>query len=433
MFEVHTLNVSIELWGVAFCIIGIASTLLFSRAQVNYRQLIIAGFALEMVAAGGDAIAGIFRGQSGGLAWVATHIGNAATFIGGFLLLGVITSYACVRIHEAGGSRYKTWDTIVRVGAIAMCVLTVLGAFYYIDDANIYHRSDWYWISMVFTVVVGLTNAVIISMNARKLHRTATACMLFYAIAPLVASIIQVAIYGPNFLVMASVISLIILFFEMQGHSANLLVEQKTALAQARAEATESRIAVMVSQIQPHFLFNTLDTIYGLCDEDAQLAKKAIASFSRYLRTNLNSLKRTTPVPIETEMEHVRTYLELERMSDEDRVEYEIDLAARGFAVPTLSIQTLVENAVKHGIGEREQGGHVTVSTRELEDEYTVSIVDDGVGFAPDEIDYDADHVGIENTRSRLAAMCGGSLDVQSEPGCGTTVTIHIPKEARGQ
>ena len=187
----------------------------------------------------------------------------------------------------------------------------------------------------------------------------------------------------------------------------------------------------MVSQIQPHFLFNTLDTIYGLVDEDTEKAKEAIASFSRYLRGNLDSLKHVTPVPIEREMEHVRTYLELERMSDEGRLDYEFDIQATGFLVPALAVQTLVENAVKHGLGERENGGSVIVRTREQATVYTVAVIDNGVGFDVESLREDQG-VGIANTRARLASMCGGELDVHSEPGVGATVVLYVPKDSGG-
>ena len=136
---------------------------------------------------------------------------------------------------------------------------------------------------------------------------------------------------------------------------------------------------------------------------------------------------------IEAELEHLRTYLELERMSDEERVRYELDIQATGFNVPTLSVQTLVENAVKHGLGGRERGGKVTVRTRERQGEYTVAVIDNGVGFDPEAIPASAGHeqVGLANTRARLAAMCNATLEIVSNPGVGTSVIMHIPKSMK--
>lgn len=310
-----------------------------------------------------------------------------------------------------------------------MIGLTLLGAFYHIDEANVYHRSDWYVLSQGFVLLVSSVNGVRVWLCRRSLGELTVACLLFLCLIPALSAVAQTFVYGVNFNVVASVMGTAVVFLEMQWHSSRMLQRRTEELAAARVEASESRIQAMVSQIQPHFLFNTLDTIYGLVDEDQNLAKEAIASFSRYLRTNLDSLRHARPVPIEREMEHVRTYLELERMSDEDRLTYELDMQATGFGVPALSVQTLAENAVKHGLGGRERGGHVTVRTREHLGEYIVAVIDDGVGFTEEDV-AESKGVGIANTRGRIAAMCGGTLEVTSEPGRGTTAILHVPKTA---
>lgn len=428
MFDIREINIVIELWCMMFCVIGIVCALMLVRRQTRYRGIVVTCFALEFIAAGGDAAAGIYRGQTDELAWYAVHIGNFATFACSFLLLAAITHYVCARIDEATGHTYRPWHVLVILSSIAMCALAANGMFYTIDAGNLYVRNDLYWVSLAYAVFVSLVNAALILRYNEELEALMFAFLLVYAVVPILAAFVQVYAYGLNFIILIGAFGSLALFLEMQIHMSRRLARRTKQLVRAEAEANESRVAVMVSQIQPHFLFNTLDTIYGLCDEDVEQAKAAIASFSRYLRTNLDSLKRTTPVPIETEMKHVQTYLELEQMSDAHRISYDLDMRATGFAVPTLSVQTLAENAVKHGLGAKEDGGTVRVSTDELPDEFTVTIVDDGVGFDPTALDTKGMHVGIENTRSRLAAMCDGTLDIESEPGHGATVVMHIPK-----
>jgi len=424
LFDVRELNIAIELWGVAFCALGIACALMFARSNAYYRNLLIALFSLELVSAGGDAVAGLFRGQEGALAWAMTHAGNLLTFFGSFLLVGVLATYICVRIEDAGGRPYTWWRRASHVAAVAMCVLAALGLFYYIDASNLYHRTDFYWAAAAFSVAVNGVNTALVALNARNLGWRAVVCLLFCSLTPMLASIPQAFLYGLNFVMVAAVLGLVVLFLEMQSHAAH-------EMAAREREAAESRMAVMVSQIQPHFLFNSLDTIYGLVGEDEAKAKTAIVDFSRYLRANLESLKRTTPVPIETELRHVRTYLELEQMSDEGRLEFEIDAKAGGFLVPALSVQTLAENAAKHGVGQSERGGHIAVRTFEEGDAFVVQVTDDGAGFDPAQLE-STEGIGIANTRARLEAMCGGALDVKSEPGAGTVAIVRVPKRAEG-
>ena len=431
MFGVRELNVAIELWGVAFCAVGIASAFLLARADSRYRRLVAGMFAAVLIMAGGDAIAGIFRAQEDGFAWAMTHVGNLATYWGAFFLLVFLTKYLGARIQEAGGPDLGNWVLGVGIASAAMAVFALLGLFYYIDESNTYHRSDWYWIAQAFAIVVSLVNGALLWRWRKGLGNSAMVCMLFLVIMPALSSVVQMFVYGLNLNMMASCVGIVVVFMEMQRYSSAVLLLRTEELSRSRVEVSESRIAVMVSQIQPHFLFNTLDTIYGLVDEDTEKAKEAIASFARYLRTNLDSLKHMQPVPIEREMGHVRTYLELEHMSDEDRFNYEIDMQATGFNVPALSVQTLVENAVKHGLSKSEPGGMLFVRTREQANEYTVAVIDDGVGFDVGEIQ-NAEGIGLANTRARLSAMCNGSLDISSEPGAGTTVVMHIPKEGGG-
>lgn len=194
-------------------------------------------------------------------------------------------------------------------------------------------------------------------------------------------------------------------------------------------ELQKSRVAIIRSQIQPHFLYNTIDSIYHLCEKNPQQAQQTLRDFSEYLRMNLTSLERKAPIPFEAELKHIQTYLALEKMSSDDELNYVFDIETVAFSLPALSVQPLVENAVKHGVGKKAGGGTVTLRTREYADRYEVTVCDDGVGFDPPVTPEDERlHIGIENTRQRLSAICGGTLNITSRPGFGTTAVVTIPK-----
>mgnify|MGYP007069891542 CR=1 FL=1 len=159
--EIRDLNISIELWSMAFCAVCIVCCLMLIRVRSRQRGLIVLGLALEFVAAGCDALAGIFRGQEGQLAWAATHVGNAASFVACFFLLATLTSYLCLRIESAGGPRYRRWELAAWAFAVVMGVLTLAGAHFYIDDANVYHRGAGYWMIPAYVVAVNGVNAVL--------------------------------------------------------------------------------------------------------------------------------------------------------------------------------------------------------------------------------------------------------------------------------
>ena len=200
-----------------------------------------------------------------------------------------------------------------------------------------------------------------------------------------------------------------------------------------KKELYEAKVSVMVSQIQPHFMYNALSSIAMMCTIDPETAQEATVTFADYLRGNMDSLKQTAPVPFEMELEHLKKYLYIEQLRFGKKLQVEYDLPVMNFRVPMLSIQPLVENAVKHGVGMKKKGGTVVISTRETDTAYQVIIRDDGVGFDPDakkEPD-GRSHVGMENTRKRLMDLCGAGIITESVIGEGTTVTITLLKDVQ--
>lgn len=196
-----------------------------------------------------------------------------------------------------------------------------------------------------------------------------------------------------------------------------------------KEELEQSRIAVMLSQIQPHFLYNSLTSVMDLCDRNPKEAKAAIADFADYLRANLSSLKTENLIPFETELAHIEKYLRLEKLRFGDELQVVYDIQCRDFMLPALSVQPLIENAVKHGVGQKIGGGTVTLHTSENDREYLIRIGDDGVGFEEGEYAHDGGtHVGIENVKKRLDMMANATLEVESKKGEGTIARILIPK-----
>ena len=197
-----------------------------------------------------------------------------------------------------------------------------------------------------------------------------------------------------------------------------------------KAKLTESRIATMISQIQPHFIYNTLGTIEQLCITEPKEASKLVRNFSLYLRGNFSELDNVKPIRFSQEMNHVKHYTDIEQVRFPDMT-IQYDLRSVEFLLPALSVQPLVENAIKHGLMGLEEGGIVTISAFETETSYVVEVTDDGVGFDMNAGYDETKHVGIKNIRGRIEAMCGGTLAIESEIGKGTKATIRIPKEGQ--
>ena len=189
----------------------------------------------------------------------------------------------------------------------------------------------------------------------------------------------------------------------------------------------QQRVKIMMSQIQPHFLYNTLSTIQALCRVNPEKAFDTLEMFGTYLRQNLDSLDQPNLIPFRKELEHTQVYAEIEQIRFPSiRLEY--DIADDDFSVPPLTVQPLVENAIRHGVRVRAQG-LVEIATASDEKNHFITIRDNGKGFDPQaDADPQQSHIGINNVRERIESMCGGSLHIDSQLDAGTTVTIRIPR-----
>lgn len=193
-----------------------------------------------------------------------------------------------------------------------------------------------------------------------------------------------------------------------------------------QALLAEQRIQVMISQIQPHFLFNTLSTIQALCEIDPHLASDTIEKFGSYLRQNLDSLSQSALIPFRKELEHTKIYTDIEQLRFPN-IQVDYNIMDDGFSIPALTVQPLVENAIRHGVRIREQG-LVQITTRKEMDAHEIIIQDNGKGFDPETAGKVQDgHIGIANVRERIENLCGGTLTVDSRINEGTIVTMRIP------
>ena len=194
------------------------------------------------------------------------------------------------------------------------------------------------------------------------------------------------------------------------------------------AQLTESRISTMMSQIRPHFIYNTLGSIEQLCNIDPPKAGELVHNFAKYLRGNFGELDNPKPILMSQEMEHVRHYISIENVRFPDMT-FSFEMKSDDFHIPALTVQPIVENAIKHGLMKLQKGGTIHVVSYETDSHYCVRVEDDGVGFDTSKLLDEKKHIGIRNIRDRLKVMVGGRLEIESTEGVGTKVLIMIPKE----
>lgn len=296
------------------------------------------------------------------------------------------------------------------------------GAFFHITE-NGYQRGSLFVISQLVPLFCYLSFTFLVILCRKKLTYRELIFFLLYIFIPLGAGALQMFFRGIAVVNVGVTLALLFIFVNIQSER-DLLIKQQ------EKELMESRIEIMLSQIQPHFLYNALTTIRQLCDADPKQAKTAIHDFSCFLRGNMDALKSKAPIPFEQELYHAENYLALEQQRFQDRLCVVYEITVRDFSIPSLTLQPIVENAVRHGVLKREEGGQIIIRTEETAEAFLVQVTDDGPGISDDSMAGDShSHIGIENVRNRLAILCRGTLTLQSREGVGTVVTITIPKE----
>lgn len=194
----------------------------------------------------------------------------------------------------------------------------------------------------------------------------------------------------------------------------------------------EQRISLMLSQIQPHFLYNTLNTITALCRANPKLAEEITIKFSGYLRENMYSMGENSVQLFSKELEHTNAYLDIEKLRFGNRVNVEYDIKSDDFYMPTLTLQPIVENAVKHGICNKLEGGTIKISTEKKGKDHIITVSDNGIGFDMEKVLNDGRaHIGIYNVKERLKSIINAELEIVSFIGMGTIVKIIIPGESK--
>jgi len=304
------------------------------------------------------------------------------------------------------------------LGIVVLMINAVTGIAFYIDDAGFYHRTDYVWVTFIFPMLIIFVSII---WGIFKTDTTIKKITIFiFVFFTLLFGIMQFVVSEMQLMYIGVLLSIIAVY-------SNTYVKKGYALAEKEMELNKERNAALISQIRPHFLYNVLNTIIGL--DDVNTMRKSIVMFGKYLRGNLDIFSLESTIPFTNELEHIKTYVGLEKLRYEDNLQVYYDIREISFNLPPLCVQVLVENAIKHGISKREEGGSVTISTYSDGHNYYIEVQDTGVGFDTNKpISKEHSHIGVGNARTRLSNMVGGRLSIESKIGVGTKATITIPK-----
>ena len=312
-------------------------------------------------------------------------------------------------------------NSVIFTAFVALDIINIFNHMFFYSNHGVYTRAKFMILSQGYQLIAFATVFILAIFN-KKLNVTEKVSFALYCILPLFAIVLQNLLPGYAVAYLSIIISLEILFLFVN-------VKKNMQLINEARKTKEAEVKLMVSQIQPHFIYNTLSSISTLIKIDPEKAQKGLDNFTEYLRANLSSISETGLTSFENELRHIETYLSLEKMRFDERLNIVLDIKVKDFQVPPLTIQPLVENAVKHGVLQRIEGGTITLKTYEIEEAYVVEIIDDGIGFDTNDPSYKGkEHVGLNNVKYRLSTMCRGELTIDSVLDKGTTMVVKFYK-----
>ena len=332
-----------------------------------------------------------------------------------------------ILLHRCGEdiNNSTLFRTVIALWAVFL-ILLIAAQFTDIFYTVVYNtecefiRGPWFALLPLLLVLITALNIVGVIRKRKKLSIRFYIAILVYLLPMETALLVYSLNYLAIFVVLGMALCALMMFSIIISDNIEQYMRQQRKIANQRA-------SVMVLQMRPHFIYNTMMGIYYLCGQDPNKAKQVTLDFTTYLRKNFTAIASADTIPFQNELEHTRAYLAVEQAQFEDSLFVSFDTPHTMFRVPPLTLQPIVENAVKHGMRSSNDPVHIRVATRQIDRASEIIVEDDGKGF--DSVDNNEPHIALDNIRQRLEMMCKGKLNILPRKGGGTTVKITIPAD----
>lgn len=422
MSDIQLINITMLIFCVVICLILLICVLTAEHSKEKISRIFITIVSCLIPLICVDTVIFVLKG---GGPYVKFTL-QAATFLS--FLLGTMLIILFIRyLMELIGFKQTISKRTIYASRIAytLCGINIFfialtpftNIYYYIDENNFLQFGSLHLLSQILAFACIALNAGIVIAHRKVFDLRELIFLLSYTALPITAIIVQNVIDDVNAAIdVATTITVLIFYVGIQNEIQGELKQREL----------NAKIAIMLSQIQPHFLYNAMTSVAKLCDIDPTVAKQAVISFSGYLRGNMDSLTEKGLISFKKELKHIEAYLNLEKAIYGKALNVVYENLDQCFGLPPLTVQPIVENAVRHGIGRRVGGGTVTITTKKTDAEHIITVTDDGMGFE-ETAGSVRRGIGIDNVRRRLYEQCRGTLEIFSEKGAGTTVNIKIP------
>ena len=324
--------------------------------------------------------------------------------------------------EKVKGKALLTAVTALLVAYLAMLVVAQFtDVFYYVTPDNRFFYGPLYALSLLPMALILILNIAGTIRRRKALSKKYFIGLLIYMVPMSVMIMIHMFLSVEVLIVFGVALFALIMYNMILSDNVEEYTRQQRQIANQRA-------SIMVLQMRPHFIYNTMMTIYYLCKQDADKAQQVTLDFTEYLRNNFSAIASENTVPFDDELKHTKAYLAVEKAQHEDNLFMEYDTPHTRFRLPPLTLQPFVENAVKHCLNPDGDPLHIFVKTRLTAAGSEITVENDGSDFNPAD-DNDQPHIALNNIRQRLNMMCNGSLEIKKRQGGGTSVKVIIPSD----
>ena len=349
-------------------------------------------------------------------------IAELSYLLGNMILPLMVWVFGHFEMSLLGDGKYRGYSMVLNILLVVMIGINLIqvyngGIFEVVDgryvakDLDIYHTS--------VALLMGIVCMVFAAVYAPGFRKKVV--LVSYIALPLIMLAILLPTYVPSMMYLTNLFVLVIVY-------GSIYIDRGMTIAHNKSLITDRKISLILARIEPHFLSEALDDISNI-EGNPEETRNALIKFKTYLEENIGTMSQMAPIKFEKELEHVKIYTDLEKLRFKDNVNVVFDIRVSSFLIPSMTVQMMVENAIKHGITQKENGGTVTVRTSHQGKDIVITVADDGVGFdvnAPR--DPSRSHIGLDNLEARIKDM-GGTFKITSTPGKGTVAMIFLPTD----
>ncbi len=399
-------------------LLGLVASCVFPTVDKHSKVFFISSFSILVLSIVAYVI-DLFVYTDPNLAWVGRIVAFFETFLPS-VLMPLLTVYVLLCTNKNIRKSAIFYLNIALCGAlfITLIVTQFTDGIYYFTEENEFVRGQWYWVLIVPMLALIALNLVEIIRERKLLDKKYFIAFLIYLIPPLVVMTLQVFVSVFILIVIAISISALSMF-------SIIMYDQVDQYLRQQREIADQRASIAVLQMRPHFIYNTMTSIYYLCEQDPEKAQQVTLDFTTYLRKNFNAITGKEPIPFADELEHTRAYLAVVKAQFEDNLIVEFDTPHTLFRIPPLTLQPLVENSVKYGLNiDSTDPLRVSIKTEKVEKGSVIIVSDTGPGIS--DKDNGEPHIALNNIRERLSAI-NGTLTISPNEKGGTIVSIYIP------